>query len=75
MVELARDGLHRRIVKTVRLQHHGEGIAGKAPAGEHIEREETAAHSDLLSQTISRAYFTMPQPNPIKPVNGLNDPA
>ena len=43
-IELARDGLHRRSVETVRLQHDRERIAGKALVGEHVERDEAAAH-------------------------------
>ena len=47
-VELARDRLHRGGVEPVRLEHDRERIAGEALVGEHVERDEAAAHEWLL---------------------------
>jgi hypothetical protein len=44
MVELARDRLHGVPLEPLRLEHHRERVAGKAPAGEHVERREPSAH-------------------------------
>jgi hypothetical protein len=48
-IELARDRLHRGGVEPFRLQHDRERIAGEARAGEHVERDEAAAHGCLKS--------------------------
>jgi len=48
MAELARDRLHGVPLEPLRLEHHRERIAGKAPVGEHVERREPSAHESLL---------------------------
>jgi hypothetical protein len=44
MTKLARDRLHGVPLEPLRLEHHRERIAGKAPVGEHVERREPSAH-------------------------------
>jgi hypothetical protein len=43
-VELPRDGLHGGRVEAVRIEHHGERVAGEPVLGEHVEGDEAARH-------------------------------
>jgi hypothetical protein len=47
-VELASDRLHDRPVEPFSIEHDGEGVAGEAPAGEHVEGDKSSAHCQLL---------------------------
>jgi hypothetical protein len=47
-IELARDRLHRGGVEPFRFEHYSERVSGETPVGEHIERNETAAHEAPL---------------------------
>jgi hypothetical protein len=53
MVELARDGLHRRRVELLGVEHDGERIAGKTPVGEDVERHETPAHETSCRRRVA----------------------
>src|SRR5512139_354613 len=45
VIELVRDGLHAGSIETVGIEHDRERIAGEAAISEHVERDETPAHS------------------------------
>src|SRR5512139_3839873 len=53
IIEFASDGLHRLRVEALAIEHHAERIAGKAFAGEDIERNEAAAHYSCLSVSLN----------------------
>jgi hypothetical protein len=48
-VELARDRLHRGGVEPRGFEHDSQRIAGEALCGEHVQREEAAAHDGLTA--------------------------
>ena len=57
-VELARDGLHLRLVEIVGVAHHRERIAAEPRLREHVERVELLSHDEspgaLLTGRTSR---------------------
>jgi hypothetical protein len=52
MIEFTRDGLHRRRVELLRLEHHGKRVAGEFRFREDIEREKAAFHAALIMATV-----------------------
>lgn len=48
-IELASDGSHARGIESVRIEYHGERIAGERLIGEDVEREIAALHRISLS--------------------------
>jgi hypothetical protein len=65
-IEFARDRLHQVALEPFAVQDDGERIAGKAAAGENIERYKMPAHQVLLPAVVVsfKAAVSPPSPSP-----------